>query len=115
VRPAYIVTAALCALLAGCGGSSDSGKDKNDKRATALDCLKNEKHLSARLLGKDSIQIDGPDSPRVQFFLTSGEAEAFQFEGKAEGTEQIGTALLFVGKGPDQQLEQVESCLDDLT
>ena len=110
------MTAALCALLAGCGGSSGSGgEDTNDKRATALDCLKNEKHLPARLLGKDSIQIDGPDSPRVQFFLTSGEAEAFQFEGKAEGTEHIGTALLFVRKAPDDELKEVEACLDDLT
>ena len=105
---------ALCALLAGCGGGDSAGKDKNDKRATALDCLKNEQHLPARLLGKDSIQIDGPDSPRVQFFLTSGEAEAFQFEGRAEGTEHIGAALLFVRKAPDDQLEHVEACLDEL-
>jgi hypothetical protein len=115
VKPSHLLLVALCALVAGCGGSSSSGKDKSDKRGTALDCLKNEKHLPARLLGKDSIQIDGPDSPRIQFFLTSGEAEAFQFEGRAEGTEHIGAALLFVRKAPDDQLEKVEACLDDLT
>jgi hypothetical protein len=115
VKPSHFLLVALCALVAGCGGSSGSaGKDKSDKRATALDCLKNEKHLPARLLGKDSIQIDGPDSPRIQFFLTSGEAEAFQFEGRAEGTEHIGAALVFVRKASDKQLEPVEQCLDDL-
>ena len=99
---------ALCALLAGCGGGDSAGKDKNDKRATALDCLTNEQHLPARLLGKDSIQIDGPDSPRVQFFLTSGEAEAFQFEGRAEGTEILadqGNRQLPTAEGRQQPLD----------
>jgi hypothetical protein len=114
VKPSGVVLLALCALVAGCGSSGSDEKDKSDKRGAALDCLKNEKHLPARLLGKDSIQIDGPDSPRIQFFLTAGEAEAFQFEGKAEGTEHIGNALLFVRKAPDDQLKQVEACLDDL-
>jgi hypothetical protein len=114
VRAAHVVLVALCALIAGCGGSSGSGPDKSDKRATALDCLKNEKHLPARPVGKDSIQVDGRDGPRVQFFLTAGQAEAFQLQGRAEGTEQIETALLYVRRAPDEQLKQVESCLDDL-
>jgi hypothetical protein len=114
VRLAHTIAVALCALAAACGSSGGGGNDKNDKRAAALDCLQNEKHLPARLVGRDSIQVDGPSGPRVQFFLTSGEAEAFQFEGKAEGTEQIGTALLFVRRAPDDQLKKVEKCLDEL-
>jgi hypothetical protein len=113
VRLAYTVALALCALAAGCGSSGDDGNDKTDKRAAALDCLQNEKHVPARLVGKDSIQVDGPRGPRVQFFLTSGEAEAFQFEGRAEGTEHIGAALLFVRGAPDDELKKVESCLDE--
>jgi hypothetical protein len=104
----------LLAALWGCGSGDSSGPDKNDKRANALDCLKNEKHLDARLLGRDSIQIDGTTGPRIRFFLTNGEAEAAQFEGKAEGSEHIGAALLFVRAAPDRQLQDVESCLDDL-
>jgi hypothetical protein len=46
--------------------------------------------------------------------LTNGEAEAAQFGGKAEGTEHIESALLFVREAPDDLLEEVESCLDEL-
>ena len=33
---------------------------------------------------------DGADAPRIKFFLTAGEAEAEQFQGRGEGAEQIG-------------------------
>jgi hypothetical protein len=113
VRAGQVVLAGLCAALVGCGGSSS--KDTSDVRGAALDCLKNDKHLPARLVGRDSIQIGDPRTgPRAKFFLTSGEAEAFQFEGKAEGTEHIGKALLYVGKAGDKEIKQVEACLDDL-
>ena len=107
----------LAAVAAGCGVSSggDEGTDPNDKRATALECLIEEKEVDARLLGRDAIQVDGPDrGPRIRFFLTAGEAEAEQFEGRGEGAEQIKNALLFVREGSEEDLSAVEECLNDL-
>ena len=103
------------ALLAGCGGGS-SGPNSNDKRASALECLRSEKKLDARLVGRDSIQVgDARTGPRIKFFLTGGQAEAAQFSGNAEGSEHIGTALLFVRRGSDDALAKVEACLDDVS
>ena len=117
MRLALLATA--CAVLAtGCGTSaktSGGGPNANDKRAAALDCLKNQQKLAVRPIGTDSLQVGQPATgPRIKFFLTNGEAEAAQFEGRGEGSEQIGPALLFVRKGPDDQLAKIEKCLDDL-
>lgn len=111
-------------LLAGCGlGSTDAGggDDDSDKRALAMECFA-EEGIDARLEGEQEIVIGDPPSrgaggtsaPRVKFFLTSGESEAVQLRGDAEGAEQIGPALLFVGDGSDELLEDVELCLADL-
>jgi hypothetical protein len=50
----------------------------------------------------------------VVFYLTSGQAEAAQFEGRGEGSEQIGSALLYVRDGSEEELEDVEACLSDV-
>ena len=112
--------AAAALAAAGCGGNGGGSAraakapNPNDKRATALACLTGEKHLPARALGADTIQIgDAATGPRVKFFLTGGQAEAYQFEGRAEGSEQIGRALLFTRRGSDKLLADVEDCLDN--
>ena len=98
------------ALLAGCGASDEDGGGGD--RAAALGCLK-EKGVAARPVGTDSVQVGDPATgPRIRFFLTNGQAEAFQFQGRAEGAEQIGEALLFTRRGSEDLLERVESCLD---
>ena len=117
-----VLVACAAVLVGGCGsssggkgGSTGTGPTTNDTRATVLDCLKNEQKLGARELGKDSLEVGAPAArTRIKFFLTNGEAEAAQFEGKGEGAEQIGQTLLFVGKAPDAELQKVEQCLDDL-
>jgi hypothetical protein len=110
--PAALALAA--ALVAGCG-SPDYDADPNDKRAVALECLTETKRLEARLQGEDAILVgDSESGPRIRFFLTSGEAEAEQFEGRGEGAEQIGNALLFTRDGSEEELADVESCLDEL-
>ena len=109
--------AALAALaLPGCGiGSDDAGPDPEDKRAATLECLRDEKGVDAREAGPTGIQVGDPATgPRVRFYLTSGEAEAAQFKGTQEGSEHIGSALLFVREGSDDVLEDVEACLDSL-
>jgi hypothetical protein len=113
-----LLATACVVLVAGCGTSaktSGGGPNADDKRAAALDCLKNQQKLAARPIGSDSVQVgDAASGPRIKFFLTNGEAEAAQFEGRGEGSEQIGPALLFVRGGGNDQLQQIETCLDDL-
>lgn len=112
---------AVAAALAACGSSDDptagrpSTVDENDDRAVAIDCLTRVRGLDARLEGEHDVVVgDGDEGPRIRFFLTGGEAEARQFEGNAEGSEQIGNMLLFVREGSDDVLEDVEFCLDHL-
>ena len=90
--------------------------DPNDKRAVALDCLLYEKEIHAELTGENAITVgDEPDTdPRIEFFVTTGEAEGRQFQGNAQGAEHIGNALLFVRDGSDDLLEEIEACLQDL-
>jgi hypothetical protein len=99
----------------GIGGDDDAisqaGPNPNDKRGVALACITREEGLPARLVGEKSIQVDGPDAPRIQFFVSSGEAEARQFQGQGQGAEQIGAALLFVNGGDDEVLRKLEDCL----
>jgi hypothetical protein len=106
--------ALAAAVVAGCGGP-DYDADPNDKRAVALECLTETKNLDARLDGEDAIVVGNSDTgPRIRFFLTNGEAEAEQFEGRGEGAEQIGNALLFVREGSEDDLAEIENCLDEL-
>jgi hypothetical protein len=108
------------ALLAGCSlGSEDAGGGNNvDDRTATMTCLQDAGVDNARLVGADAEQKivigDSADAPRIKFFLTAGEAEAEQFQGRGEGAEQIGGTLLYVGDGSDDQLEPVEKCLADL-
>ena len=112
-RP-MLAAACLWALaLAGCGlGSDDAAPDDDsDIRATVMACFE-EEGIEAREEGPDEAVIgDGPGAPRIKFFLTSGESEAAQFKGDAEGAEQIGAALLYVNEGDDDLLEEVENCV----
>jgi len=112
--PSLLAACALAVLPAGCGSEESvtgDEPDPNDKRAVALDCFVNEAGLEAELTGEQSIQVEGPGGPRVEFFLSSGEAESLQFKGEAQGAEQVGAALVFVNDGSDEVLEDVENCL----
>ena len=115
-RAPAILAACALALAAGCGSDDNPippGVDKNDKRAVALACITGEKGLQARLSGDKTIQVDGPDGARIEFLLSSGEAEGRQFLGGAQGAEQIGSALLFVNTASEDDLTKIESCLED--
>jgi hypothetical protein len=131
--------AALCALAVAAGCGDDDGPpssrqtttpgsaakagspapvgtapDPEDKRGVALGCIRDEKHIDAQPVGAKGIQI-GPDAkgPKIDFFQSSLEAEGEQFEGRAEGAAQIGAALLYVREAPEDQLDDLEDCLDD--
>ena len=116
--------AAACAAalaLAACGGSDEPARpggkgqapDPNDKRAVALDCIENQEQLQATAGRREVDPGRRPGGPRIEFLVSGGEAEGRQFQGNAQGAEQIGAALLFVNDGTDDQLEKIEKCLDD--
>ena len=117
----YLLTIPLLlAALAGCG-SSDAGPsdDDSDKRALALKCITQDKGIDARFGPDDTILLDGDDkAPKIKFFLTADEALGAQFEGRGEGAEQIGVALLYVRpeirERSEEMLEGVEDCLANL-
>ena len=78
-----------------------------------------QKGIDARLDGDDEIALGGPAAgTHIRFYLTAGEAEAAQFEGGEEGSEQIGAALLFVEPEVNPETEDilgdVEKCLSEL-
>jgi hypothetical protein len=138
-----ILLAALCALVVAAGCGDDDGPpsseqpattdasplaettpapaqargttlDPEDKRGAALACIRDVKRIAARPIGDKSIQIGaGDDGPRIDFFQSSLEAEGEQFEGRAEGAEQIGAAVLYVRETPEDQLVALEDCLND--
>jgi hypothetical protein len=121
LRPSVLFLSLALAPMAlpACGlGSDDAGgsDDLNDRAATMV-CLQDagvEAHLEGPEDKQQIVVGDGANAPHVKFFLTAGEAEAEQFQGRGEGAEQIGGALLYVGDGSDDQLKPVEKCLADL-
>lgn len=117
-RPLPALLACAIVLVAGGCGSDDGGggaaaPDPNDKRAVALACLRDDQGIQARLVGEKSIQVDGAGGPRIEFSVSSGEAEGRQFQGEAQDAEQIGPALLFINDGSEELLEKIETCLQE--
>jgi hypothetical protein len=105
----------LAGALPGCGiGSDDAAPDEGDTRAVVMACFE-EQGIDARFEGEEGEEEivigDGPGAPRVRFFLTAGESEAAHFEGRGEGSEQIGATWLYTNEGDDDLLEEVENCL----
>jgi hypothetical protein len=104
--------------ISGCG-SSDAGPpvDESDLPGSALACLE-AKDIAATRDGDTGNELQLELGPRIQFYLTAAEAEAAQFQGKGEGAEQIGSALLFVDPELDEEtedaVEEAELCLADL-
>ena len=121
--PATVAMLVVALALGACGSvSKDSNPakpaasgappDPNDKRGVAMGCITG-KGLQARLVGEQSIQVGPPGGARVEFFVSGGEAEGQQFQGLAQGAEQIGQALLFLNNASSDDLGKVEACLDD--
>lgn len=116
-----VTCCALVLAAVGCGTSNDptkpgsDGPDPNDKRAVALQCITEEEGLEAQTSGEKSILVgNDPGGPRVEFFLSTGEAESQQFKGAAQDAEQVGAALVFVNQGSEEDLESLERCLQDV-
>jgi len=116
-RPLLALPLVLLAA-AGCGSSDAAPEvDESDLPGTALACLE-ENGIAAERRGESQNELVLEAGPRIKFYLTAAEAEAAQFQGRGEGAEQIGSALLFVDPETDPEtddvLHDVEVCLADL-
>lgn len=96
------------------GGTSSSGGTLSayDPVGRPLRCMRRN-HLPAYRDGVGAIQIAPKGKgPRVVFASTTGDAQAAQIHGQAEGAEIIGTALLYVSTASDRVIKLAETCLD---
>jgi hypothetical protein len=94
--------------VAGCGAPDQRDPGSYDPRVPVVDCLRGER-VEAGLLGRDAVRAGGV---RIQFLATPGEAEGRQISGGAQGAEQIGRALIWVQRAPDDLVQTIEGCVD---
>lgn len=106
-----LALAVLAIAPAGCG--DEPPPSQPDEVATLVSCLEDHGLRARAETGQIRVGT-APDAPRVVLLANSGAAEARALEGRAEGAEQIGRALLYTGGGTDAQLSRIEGCLDEL-
>jgi hypothetical protein len=100
--------------VAGCGSSHGYGDGSYDPRDGRIACLQGA-GLQARKVGASWVYVTPGVRPplRIYFATTPGEAEALSVAGRAQGAEQLGRALLYVGDASEPLLSAIENCLDD--
>jgi len=111
-RLALIFVAAT--VLAGCGTDHGVGDGSYDPRDSRVECFAKQ-GLPARKVGASDVLVTpaGQRPVRVYFASTPGEAESRSVEARAQGAEQLGRALLYVGNASEPLLTKIEGCLDD--
>jgi hypothetical protein len=107
-RAAALVVGVATLLAMGCAAPDERTPGAYDPRVPVLSCLWNA-GVPAHRVEPISIVADGV---RIDFLATPGAAEARQIAGAAQGAEQIGRALVWVGNAPDSLLATVEECVD---
>jgi hypothetical protein len=110
-RLAIIFVAAT--VLAGCGTDHGVGDGAYDPRDSRIACFAKQ-GLPAHKAGPSDVLVPAGRPPvRVFFASTPGEAEALSVHARAQGAEQLGRALLYVGNASEPLLTKLEGCLDD--
>ncbi len=86
----------------------------NDPRKKHIECLHQE-HVQVErrtIDGDPGFQVETrPSGPTVVFLSTAGAAQFQQIQGKAQGAEVIGAALLYPNQASDRLLNKVEACV----
>jgi hypothetical protein len=109
LRRVGALSAGLALLpAAGCGAPDERARGSYDPRVPVLACLRDE-GVPAGLAGRSTLVAQGV---RIEFLATPGDAEARQISGRAQGAEQIGRALIWVGRARGELLETIEECVD---
>lgn len=97
--------------IVGCEGAAADPEPSRRATADVLDCLERN-DVEARRAGSDAIEVGSPGSgPRVEFLRTESAVSARKLDGRGEGAEPLGSALLYVREGRDPVLEVVEDCV----
>jgi hypothetical protein len=118
---------ALTALaVAGCGAvnvhpSTPAGSSKLvsrgaiDNPSTDVDnhlaCLRGQR-LPVQVVSPTRLQVGAaPAGPTIVFTASLASAQAAQIDGRAQGAEVIGTALVYPNQGSDGELATIGACL----
>lgn len=108
---------AAALVLSGCAGVAQphGGRGRVLDPRTAgpnyLACLR-ANHLRVIERGRVELQVGQPPAgATIVFEPTAGIAEGQQIEGKAQGAEVIGAALLYPNHTPGSELTVIENCL----
>jgi hypothetical protein len=107
-RTGQCVAALALMPLTACAAPDERSRGSYDPRVPVVECLRDE-GLPARRVDRIAVLAD---RVRIEFLRTPGEAEARQVAGQAQGAEQIGRALVWVGAAPDGLLASIEECVD---
>lgn len=120
MSPAKLAAVVLAAVaIGGCGSiavkPASGSRGRIDDQATMnpdhLGCLK-QAHLPVTVVNGQTLQIGPlPTGPTVVFTPTPSSAQDAQIYGRAQGAEAIGSALLWVHRGSDSELQEIEDCL----
>jgi hypothetical protein len=108
LRRTISLSALLALTLAACGAPDERKRGTYDPRVPVAACLRDE-GVSARLVDRTAVDVKGV---RIEFLTTPGQAEALSIQGRAQDAEQIGRALIRVGRAPDGLLATIEDCVD---
>jgi hypothetical protein len=107
-RAAALVAGVATLPAVGCGALEGRERGVYDPRVPVVSCLR-DAGVPARRVEPIAIVAGGV---RIDFLATPGAAEARQIAGAAQGAEQIGRALVWVGDAPDALLATLEECVD---
>jgi hypothetical protein len=121
VSSAQLAIASVLAAIAlsACSSSSvqpDTGSrgrvdDPRTHKPDRVACLR-AAHLPVSEVGATGLQIGPlPAGPTIIFTPTPGASQHNQVEGKAQGAEVIGSALLYPHQASESELTAIENCL----
>lgn len=111
------------AVLGGCGGA-DAPPPRDPAQAgkvfafdpipDILGCL-GARGIRAKRTGPYEVRVEPfSDGMRIRFAPTPADADVTQLRGGAEGAEVVRRILFYVGTAPDERIERVEKCVDDI-
>ncbi|MGN6168553.1 MAG: hypothetical protein ACTHQQ_10340 [Solirubrobacteraceae bacterium] len=106
-----VVVLSGCASLARPARGRGAAVDPRTGSSNYLACLRANR-LSVSELGSNRLQVGKlPSGPTIVFEPTAGIAEGRQIEGKVQGAEVIGAALLYPNHASGAELTLIENCL----
>jgi hypothetical protein len=107
-RAAALVAGLATVPAVGCAAPDQRTPGTYDPRVPVVSCLRDAGVPASRV---EPIAIVA-GGVRIDFLATPGAAVARQIAGAAQGAEQIGRALVWVGGASDSLLATVEECVD---